>query len=92
MKSVFLFFFLIFYSNFLNALEFKGKFEQGSFIIGKTQKGSVVKIDNQNIRLTKEGYFVFGLDRDRKNDVIIKILRNNNTKIIEWKKSWAKVV
>jgi len=85
MKSVFLFFFLIFYSNFLNALEFKGKFEQGSFIIGKTQKGSVVKIDNQKIRLTKEGYFVFGLDRDRKNDVIIKILRNNNTKIIEKK-------
>ena len=85
MKNVFLFFSLIFYSNFLNAVEFKGKFEQGAFIVGKAQKGSVVKIDNQKIRLTKEGYFVFGLGRDRKNDVIIKILRNNNTKIIEKK-------
>ena len=73
MKSIFLFLIIIFYSSILNAVEFKGKFEQGSFIIGKADEGSKVEIDNRKIRLTKDGYFAFGLDRDRKNDVVIKI-------------------
>jgi len=70
---------------FSNAVEFKGKFEQGAFIIGKAQKGSKIQIDNRNIRISKDGYFAFGLDRDRKNNVIIKIKENTNTKIIEKK-------
>ena len=49
MKSVFLFLIIIFYSNTLNAVEFKGKFEQGSFIVGKAKKGSKVEIDNRKI-------------------------------------------
>ena len=55
----------------LMAAEFKGKFEQGSFILGKTKPDSKVIIDNNNVRVSKEGYFAFGLDRDRKNNVII---------------------
>ena len=82
MKSIFLFLIIIFYSSILNAVEFKGKFEQGSFIIGKADEGSKVEIDNRKIRLTKDGYFAFGLDRDRKNDVVIKIHKKKNTKII----------
>ena len=74
---------LILYSNILKATEFKGKFKQGSFIIGKTQKGSKVQIDNRKIRITKDGYFAFGLGRDRKNNVIIKIFRNGDTETIE---------
>ena len=83
MKFSFLTFILIFYSNVLNTTEFTGKFEQGSFIIGKTQKDSKVLIDNRKIRITKDGYFAFGLDRDRKNNVIIKIIGNEDTEIIE---------
>ena len=56
-----------------NALEFKGEFKQGSFILGKTSPDSKISIDDRNIRVSKDGYFAFGLDRDRKNDVIIKI-------------------
>ena len=85
MRTIFLTLILIFYSSVLYSIEFKGKFKQGSFIIGKTQKGSIVKIDNRKVRLTKDGYFAFGLDRDRKNNIVIKIHKNGNTKIIEKK-------
>ena len=85
MKITFLSFILIFYSNILNTAEFIGKFEQGSFIIGKTQKGSKVQIDNRKIRITKDGYFAFGIDRDRKNNVVIKIVGNGDAEIIEKK-------
>ena len=44
----FTFIFLVFfYSLELNAIEFKGKFEQGSFILGKTEPGSQVVIDKK---------------------------------------------
>ena len=85
MKSIILFLILIFYPNILNAVEFTGKFEQGSFIVGKTQKGSKVEIDSLKVRLSKDGYFAFGLDRDRKIDVIIKISNKGNTEIIKKK-------
>ena len=54
------------------AIEFKGKFEQGSFILGKTEPDAKIYIDNKKVRVSKDGYFAFGLDRDRKNDVQIK--------------------
>jgi len=82
MKSILLYFVIIFHSNILNAVEFKGKFEQGSFIIGKVKKTSKVEIDNRKVRLTKDGYFAFGLGRDRKNDVVIKVHENGAIKEI----------
>ena len=74
MKLIFKFViaFFVFNSN-LFALELFGKFEQGSFILGKTDPNSKVKIDNKDVRVSKDGFFAFGLDRDRKNNVIIKI-------------------
>ena len=74
-----------FYSNTLYTIEFEGKFKQGSFIIGKTQKGSIVEIDKRKVRITEDGYFAFGLDRDRKNNIIIKIRKNGETQTIEKK-------
>ena len=81
----FIFLLLIFFFNhqFLNAVEFLGKFKQGSFILGKTKPNSNVKIDNKKIRVSKNGFFAFGLDRDRKNNVIIMIKENGKTKKIE---------
>ena len=83
MKLIFLL--LIFFFNCFNlgAVEFLGKFEQGSFILGKTKPDSKVKIDDKKIRVSKDGFFAFGLDRDRKNDVIIKISESGKTEIIE---------
>ena len=85
MKIIFLTLILIFYSNTLYTIEFEGKFKQGSFIIGKTQKGSIVEIDKRKVRITEDGYFAFGLDRDRKNNIIIKIRKNGETQTIEKK-------
>ena len=62
-----------FFFSDLNAAEFKGSFKQGSFILGKTKQNSEVKIDDKKIRVSRDGYFAFGLDRDRENNVIIVI-------------------
>ena len=35
--------------------------------------------------MTKEGYFAFGLDRDRKNNIIIKIVNKESSTILEKK-------
>ena len=83
MKFLILFFFIIFKFQLLNAVEFIGKFEQGSFILGKIKPNSQVKIDNKKVRVSKDGYFAFGLDRDRKNNIVIIIKEDGKTKIIE---------
>ena len=59
-----IFFLLISTSSF--ATTFEGKFIQGSFILGKTEPGSEVFIDKKQIKVTSDGYFAFGLGRDRK--------------------------
>ena len=68
----------------VNAVEFNGKFIQGHFIIGKVEPNSKIKIDKKQVRVSKDGYFVFGLDRDRKYDVVITINdENSNKKIVK---------
>ena len=78
------FFFLIsfFCSTHLNAIEFQGKFLQGHFIIGKTDPSAVIQIDKKDIKVSKDGYFVFGLDRDRKFDILITKTVNGKKEII----------
>ncbi len=73
-----LFFLLFTTSSF--AVTFSNKFVQGSFILGKTESGAEVFIDKKKIKVTSDGYFAFGLGRDRKNDVVIKI---NEKKIVK---------
>ena len=73
-----LFFLLITTSSF--AATFQGKFIQGSFILGKTEPGSEVFIDKKKVKVTTDGYFAFGLGRDRKNDVVITINKKKNYK------------
>ena len=53
------------------AVEFQGKFIQGHFIIGKTEPGTEISIDKKKIKVSKDGYFAFGLDKYRKFDVVI---------------------
>jgi len=62
------------------ATKFKGQFTQGSFILGKTDPEASVFIDKKKVKVTDEGFFAFGLGRDRKNDVVITI---NNKKIVK---------
>ena len=62
-KIIFKSFFLIvfFISTHLNALEFKGKFLQGHYIIGITDPSAKIIIDKKQLRVTKDGFFVFGI-------------------------------
>ena len=66
------------------AVTFDGKFIQGSFILGKTEPGSEVFIDKKKVRITSDGFFVFGLGRDRKYDVVITLNKaGNKQKIVK---------
>ena len=81
MQRILLIIAILFSTNVFSA-EFNGKFIQGHFIIGKTNVASKVFIDKKEIKVSKDGYFAFGLDRDRKYDVVITIKKNGNTQKI----------
>ena len=70
---------LIFITNQVSALELKGTFEQGSLIIGKTNPSNEIYVDQKKLKVSKEGYFVFGISRDRKKNIIISIGEDNKT-------------
>jgi len=71
------FFALIFITNQVFALELKGTFEQGSLIIGKTNASNEIYVDQKKLKVSKEGYFVFGISRNRKKNIIISISEDN---------------
>ena len=73
MKKILLIIAILFPLN-LYALEFEGKFVQGHFILGKTKPESKIIIDKKEIKVSKDGFFVFGIDRDRKFDFLITII------------------
>ena len=51
------------------AIEFQGKFIQGHFIIGKTEPKAKILVGKKSVKVSKDGFFVFGIDRDRKYDL-----------------------
>ena len=80
----FLFVLFIFTSSQVNAIEFQGKFIQGHFILGKTNPDAKVLVGKKEVKVSKDGFFVFGIDRDRKFDLTFtKIENNKKTKIIK---------
>ena len=80
-----IFFVIIFFTTTqINAIEFKGKFLQGHYIIGVTDPSAKIIIDKKNVKVSNDGYFVFGIDRDRKFDLIItKIINGKKEKIVK---------
>ncbi len=75
---------IIFTTTQLNAVEFKGKFLQGHYIIGITDPSAKIIIDKKKVKVSKNGYFVFGIDRDRKFDLTVtKIIDGKKEKIIK---------
>ena len=77
-KIIYRFFFIIFFfiTTHLYAIEFKGEFLQGHFIIGLTDPSAKIIIDKKNVKVSNDGYFVFGIDRDRKFDLTITKIQN----------------
>ena len=77
-KIIFRFFLIIifFFTTQLGAIEFKGKFLQGHYIVGVTDPTSEIIIDKKKVKVSEDGYFVFGIDRDRKFDLTITKIKN----------------
>lgn len=75
------YFLIIFLINFkVLAVEFQGKFIQGHYIIGKTSPGAKILIDKKKVKVSKDGYFAFGIGKDRKFDIVIT---ENEKKIVK---------
>ena len=70
----------LFFTTSSFAAKFNGKFVQGSFIVGKTEPGDIVFVDKKKVKVSVEGFFAFGLGRDRKNDVVITV---NNERFVK---------
>ncbi|MCH1930608.1 M23 family metallopeptidase [Shewanella sp. A25] len=45
-------------------VSFEGKFEQGALIRGKAPAGTKVSLNGEALKMTSDGHFVFGFDRD----------------------------
>ena len=74
----------IFTTSQVNAIEFQGKFIQGHFILGKTEPSAKIIIGKKEVKVSKGGFFVFGIDRDRKFDLTLtKIINGKKSKIIK---------
>ena len=75
---------IIFTASQVKAIEFHGDFIQGHFILGKTNPEARIIVDKKEVKVSKDGVFVFGIDRDRKFDLTFtKIENNKKTKIIK---------
>ena len=74
------FFLVIIFSSPVLSIEFKGKFIQGHYILGKTNPNAEILIDKIKIKVSRDGYFAFGIEKDRKLDIVIT---ENNKKIIK---------
>ena len=66
------------------AVEFNGKFTQGHFILGKTDPAAKIIIDKKKVKVSKNGYFVFGIGKDRKLDIVIsEKINGKSNKIVK---------
>ena len=72
--------YIFFFCSLSQAVEFNGKFIQGHFIIGKTSPNTKILIDKIKVKVSKNGYFAFGIAKDRKFDIIIT---EGETKIVK---------
>ena len=64
------------------SLELSGNFVQGGLIKGKVQAGTKVLLDNKPLKVSKEGFFVFGISKERLSDVKLEFEYNSKKKIV----------
>ena len=63
-----------------HTIEFQGKFLQGHYILGKTNPKARIFVGKKEVKVSKDGDFVFGIDRDQKYDLTF-------TEIVEGRKT-----
>jgi len=56
----------------LTHISFKVPVRQGELIVGRTEPGTVVRLDDKNVPVSVDGYFAFGLPYDQKATSVLE--------------------
>ena len=64
------------------SLEFNGKFTQGGLILGKTDPENKIFLDEKPLKISQAGNFVFGISRERSNDLKIEIKGISSSRVL----------
>ena len=81
-KIIFSIFFLLLLEIPTFSYELYGNFVQGGLIKGKVSPGTNVLLDNNPIKVSKNGLFVFGISKERISDVILELRHNSKKELI----------
>ena len=65
------------------SLSFAGEFRQGALVIGQTQSGNAVQVDERLVRVSPEGVFLLGIGRDETGPVSIRVTGEDGTEHLE---------
>lgn len=65
---------LIFWVSPALALDLEGSFKQGGMVIGKTEPGGKIFLDDKEVLVSPEGRFVMGFGRDENENVVLKLI------------------
>lgn len=57
-------------------LNLEGQWSQGGIIFGKTDPAYQVQVNGERLRLSEQGHFVFGIDRDAPPELQIQLSKN----------------
>ena len=63
------------------ALQLTGQMQQGGLVIGQTDPGSLVTLDQREVKVSKQGVFVIGFGRDAKASAELIVAKANGDKI-----------
>jgi murein DD-endopeptidase MepM/ murein hydrolase activator NlpD len=85
MKKFFFIILIFCIPNSLHSLELRGTFYQGNLIVGVTDPKSKIFIDKKEVKVSNQGFFVFGISKNRKNDILIEVVEDKTTKVIKKK-------
>ena len=69
--------------SFASQLTLKGPLVQGGLVIGFTEPGAKVSIDERNIRVSKQGLFLIGFGRNAKKTFALQVLFPDSSKILK---------
>ena len=78
-KIFFTLIFFLFFNAISYSFELNGNFIQGGLIKGKVHPGTKVLLDNKPLKVSNEGFFVFGISKERLSDGIVVASINPKT-------------
>ena len=75
--KILLVFLSVLYSNFAQSKILPSSVLQGGLVVGQLEIGDSLKLNGSNIKLSKDKYFVFAIDRDEIGPMNITVLEND---------------